>query len=385
MDTKQVTDLLERYEKGTASAAERKLLEHWFVRASAPEEHDEAAENYLGIQHQMWLKIYAATVKETPKRKITRKRIIAAAAILIAVLSTFVILNSIEDSAQERYANDIPAPKGNHATITLANGKTITLNDTKTGVVINATKLTYSDGSKIENPAIGGRLNTTYSPLHTLTVTTPRGGQYQITLPDGTIAQMNAGSSLTFPANFAALKERAVQMTGEIYFTVVHNSKQPFRVISRDQVVEDIGTQFNINAYADEPTIKTTLVEGSAKVQSSSPQSVTTNDLTSVILTPNNQSTLQGGSLRVNAVDPSLVTAWKNGKFRCKNETLESLMRKISRWYNVEVIYEDNEVKNQTFTGTLSRFASVSEILKRISLTGEAEFKIEGRKIIVTK
>ena len=307
---------------------------------------------------------------------------ISAAAILIAISSTIVILNLFQDPARERsaqsnYANDIN-PGTYKASIKLPNGKTFALSSAKTGVVIDASKLTYNDGTKVQSslqhwPALGAQTGTNAegvsggSSLSTLT--TPRGGQYQIKLADGSVVFLNAGSSLTFPVAFSG-KERRVLLKGEAYFRVVHNSAKPFRVQTAGQVVEDIGTEFNINAYDDESTIKTTLIEGSASVNG-------------VILTPGKQSTLHGQTLQVKTIDPAEAIDWKNNEFVFNDEPLESVMRKVSRWYNVDVIYQNESLKKGTFWGSISRFSKVSELLNMLAVPGNVKFKIEGRKVYV--
>ena len=291
----------------------------------------------------------------------------AAAAVLIAVLSTVFILNLPKD-------NDL-APGSNLAYIRLPNGKTITLSSAKTGVAIAAGKLAYTDGTRIVAEAA--------QPYDDVVVSTPRGGQYQVKLPDGTIAFLNAASSLTFPTSFTG-KERRVVLTGEAYFSVVHNEKIPFRVQTKGQVVEDIGTAFNISAYTEENTIKTTLIEGSAKVSIPYPGGVG-GGTREVILTPGKQSTLLGQILQVTQVDSFEAIAWKDGYFYFNHENLESIMNKIARWYDVSVQYNDPELKQQIFSGSVSRFKTASQVLDKLELTEAVTFKIEGRRIIVMK
>jgi transmembrane sensor len=263
--------------------------------------------------------------------------------------------------------NDIK-PGKNTATITLPDGSRMQLSESKTGIVINANHIKYIDGTLIDTGKVDERTSSQLSGL--TTISTPRGGTYQVALPDGTKVFLNADSKLEF-ANQTFNKDRRVKLTGEAYFIVVHQSKRPFRVESAGQTVEDIGTAFNINAYPDERIIRTTLVEGSASV----------ND---VVLKPNQQSTFRGGSLKVEEVDPELAVAWKNNQFIFEKEDIRYIMRMISRWYNVEIVYH-GELPSTTFSGGVSRLANVSEVLRPIESTGEIKFKIDGRKIIVSK
>ena len=292
-----------------------------------------------------------------------------AAAIFFMILSAAVMLNRYAGegwyrdlNTTNKYVNDIPAPKGSKATLTLQTGEVINLNNAKTGVVIKASKLIYNDSSKIMGSAtVTGQL----------TITTPRGGQYEVKLPDGTTVMLNAASSLQFPSAFDGLKERRVILTGEGYFKVAHNSKKPFRVQTASQVVEDIGTEFNINAYTDEGSTKTTLVEGSASVNGTT-------------IVPNQQATLQGENLQVKTIDPELAIAWKNNNFIFENQDIKYIMRMIERWYNVTVIY-DGPAPTEKFGGAVSRLDNVSSVLRILEATKGVRFKIEGRTISVSK
>lgn len=283
---------------------------------------------------------------------------IAAAVVLIISGIWFYTGNSVVNRNSEiANQNDIK-PGKNSATITLPDGSKVSLSDQKTGVVVGASKISYSDGSTVA--LLSG----------TTTITTPRGGTYQVVLPDGTRVFLNADSKLEFPGKFSG-RERRVKLNGEAYFVVVHNSKMPFKVESAGQVVEDIGTEFNINAYADEHSTKTTLVEGSAKVNE-------------VILKPNQQASLNGTQINVKNVDTELFIAWKNNQFIFEHDDIRYIMRMISRWYNVEIEYQ-GELPVTTFTGAVSRFANVSEVLRPLESTGQVKFKIEGMKILVSR
>jgi transmembrane sensor len=293
---------------------------------------------------------------------------IAATVALIISGVWFFAYNPIVKSNSPIVNQNHIKPGKNTATITLPDGSRMQLSESKAGIVIDANQIKYIDGTLF---GTGKDEERTDAQLNGLTaINTPRGGTYQVTLPDGTKVFLNADSKLEF-ANQTFNKDRRVKLTGEAYFIVVHQSKRPFRVESAGQTVEDIGTAFNINSYPDEGVTRTTLVEGSASV----------ND---VVLKPNQQSTLRGGSLKVEEVDAELAGAWKNNQFIFEKEDIRYIMRMISRWYNVEIVYQ-GELPSTTFSGGVSRFANVSEVLRPIESTGEIKFKIEGRKIIVSK
>lgn len=304
-------------------------------------------------------------------------RWIAIAASILLVAGTFVILN--HHSGDDRYQplsakNDLSAG-GNKAYITLANGKTIPLSSTKTGIIINAATLKYNDGTSIPVE------QSEYS-----TITTPRGGQYQITLSDGTIVYMNAESSLQYPSAFNG-PNRTIILDGEAYFEVAKDKKHPFIVKSNGQKVEVLGTHFNINSYDDEPVVKTTLLEGRVAV-SSLKDSVSllrngTQVRNDVILSPGQQSALSdAGAIKVNTVDTQNAVAWKNGDFVFNGDDLKTVMRQLARWYNIEVAYQGN-LSDIGFVSTISRGKKLSEVLKALEATQGVHFKIDGRRILV--
>ncbi|GAA0886525.1 hypothetical protein GCM10009120_51240 [Sphingobacterium siyangense subsp. cladoniae] len=336
----------------------------------------EIAEVDRSVRYSLKRKIYPVATS-----RFTFYRIAAGiAAVLVLTLTAiyFTHLYSPTKNGQGlvNTANDI-APGKNVATLTLANGKTITLSDAKSGVVIKASALTYSDGTAIENIKIKGS--------EISTISTPRGGQYNIELPDGTTVALNAASTLKFPSSFSGLVNRRVELAGEGYFEVAPDKKHPFIVKTGEQTIEVLGTHFNINSYDDEPVIKTTLLEGSVKVatyvKGNSAQALGG----STILKPGQQAQLgNDGKLHTTEVNTKEVVAWKDGKFVFKDETLGSIMRKISRWYNVDIIYQGISPE-ETFWGSISKFENVSKVLEKLELTGGVHFKIEGRKIYVTR
>jgi len=318
------------------------------------------------------------TIKEDRKLKVLPARNwywskIAAAAVILITLSVGVFYySSIQDVKSDKLATDI-APGGNKAVLTLANGKKIVLSDAKNGKLaadsgVSVTKL--ADGKIIYALESGKVANSAFNSIET-----PRGGQYQVILPDGSKVFLNAASSLTYPASFAALKERRVELKGEAYFEVAKDKKHPFIVKTENQEIKVLGTHFNINSYTDEPLTKTTLIEGSVLVSASGAQE---------LLKPGYQAVNGRGGLRVVEANMDEVMAWKNGYFMFDGENIESVMRKISRWYNVDVVFK-GEVSKDKFGGTVSRFTKVSQVLRKLAYTDKVHFIIEERRIIVTK
>ncbi len=300
-----------------------------------------------------------------------------AASILIAVglgLHFFSGIFSTREAEAVVYQTDI-APGIHTATLTLANGHKIDLATAANGklaeekdAIVNKT----ADGQIVY--AIKGA-GASALPEYNIMSTT-RGQEYQLTLPDGTKVWLNTASSLKYPSSFAAASSRKVELKGEAYFEVAKDKAHPFLVTTGKQEVEVLGTHFNINAYDDDPNIRTTLLEGSVRV---------TEGTQLKVLRPGQQSVSNGNDLRVNEVDTEGVVAWKNGYFDFNEENLENIMNKIARWYDVTVVYKDPELKTQIFTGNISKFSTVSKVLKKIALSNIVHFNIEGRTITVIK
>jgi ferric-dicitrate binding protein FerR (iron transport regulator) len=266
------------------------------------------------------------------------------------------------------------APGGNKAVLTLANGSTIVLDNAHDGVLaqqggtnvekVDAGSLAYNAGGK-------GNEAVMYN-----TIATPNGGQYQVILPDGSKAWLNASSSLRFPTRFEG-KERSVELRGEAYFEVAQRSSMPFRVKLPDNGmdVQVLGTEFDVMAYANEQTTNTTLVSGKVNVVGKGAVRV---------LEPGKQAILdnQTKAMHVAEANVEQVVAWKNGLFRFRETGIRELMRQVERWYNVQVVYE-TEGKDQDFTGVVSRNQPVSALLQMLEMTGTVHFRIEDKKIVV--
>lgn len=259
-------------------------------------------------------------------------------------------------------------PGGNRATLTLADGTVVDLREHENG------QIAHQDGSVISKPSDGMLIYDTdgvqTSQMTFNTISTPSGGQFAVVLPDGSKVWLNAESTLTYPTSFDA-DVRTVELTGEAYFEIEHNEQKPFQIKNGDQLVTVLGTKFNINSYADEPYIHTTLVEGSVQIDHGEE---------TVILKPGEQANIQDG-ISVNKVDPLAATAWKNGDFIFKNDGLRHIMRQIERWYDVEIEYEGN-VDDLRFGGIVSRSQNLSTVLTMLEKTGRVRFemKVAARK-----
>lgn len=384
MENNFAKSLLEKYVAGNCTAEECAAVEAWYAQwndgsAALPEEKLELA--MKRVQQRLPTEQdenTAATLvqKEQPKRSFKWNTWAAAAAIVLSTSFGIWFYNNHQTNqdqiAKNTETKDI-LPGKNTAVLTLPNGKSINLSDAKSGVVIDANQLSYNDGVVVDSSLRGGTTRQSQNSNERLTATTPRGGQYQFTLADGTRVWLNAASTLKFPANFQLATTRSVQLIGEAYFEVAKDKSKPFIVETEQQQVEVLGTHFNINNYADEYDTRTTLIEGSIRL------SVGTHQL---ILKPGQQAILSGTKINLQEVDPEEAIAWKNGIFAFNDEDLESIMRKVARWYDVEVYYQDKLPKT-TFLGNLSRSKNLSVLLKTIESSVKVHFKVEGRRVTV--
>jgi transmembrane sensor len=317
----------------------------------------------------------------------------AAAALIVltagAVVYWWITSSSKKDPSKNiqvvQQSNQDIQPGGNRAVLTLANGQVIDLDSAQNGVLVeqgNMAVVKNQNGEVVykvvdeERPA--GQHTSAYNML-----ATPRGGQYQLTLPDGSRVWLNAASSIRYPVAFAN-DERRVEITGEVYFEIEpvrlrSGQKMPFRVmvLPGGGEVEVLGTKFNVNAYSDEPVIKTTLLEGSVKVVNL--------QSTAMRLRPGQQAiyfSTKRVDMHINEdADLELAMAWKNGFTLFKSADIKSIMRQVARWYDVEVVYEGT-VPDRSFTGGISRSANLSELLRLLQVS-KVHFRIEGKKLVV--
>lgn len=315
-------------------------------------------------------------------RKLSNRSLIvkisAAAAIVCMLLAGVFFYHSKSSSEKPILISNVKEviqPGGNKATLTLGNGTKIDLTAAAVGQVAKlggVTVIKDKDGQVVYNavsaqPSVAVSYNT---------ITTPRGGQYKVILPDGSEIVLNSMSSLKFPTVFSK-NERLVALTGEGYFEVKRNEKAAFKVsVNGKQEVEVLGTHFNIMAYDDEPLIKTTLLEGSVHIHADKSSE-------GLILKPGQQALLSpSGELNMKELaDLDQVVAWKNGLTSFSKSDIKSIMRQVARWYDVEVEYRPG-IPDRSFSGDISRGSSISSLLKILELN-DIHFIVEGKKIIV--
>lgn len=381
MDRQHLEELFDKYQSGILSPQEKAELDNWYMQKAKSSTPLQDAELYNSLLSEMDKAFPFET--PAPVRKTTLwPRTVAAAAVAAVAFGLWFYANEIA-SPQNTSRNDVVvhneiAPGSVGATLTLANGKKIKLAEAtngelaeEAGVSITKTvngQIIYKVGSAPSSRETEGSLGNTI----TNTLSTAKGETYQLKLPDGSMVHLNAASSLSYSPSLRENGRRVVELRGEGYFEISKDKKHPFIVKTDKQEVEVLGTHFNINAYKDEPAI-TTLLEGSVKVRKSDEQT---------LLKPGEQSIVTNHKLSVSKANISEAIAWKDGYFNFFEEPIESIMRKISRWYDVEIIYE-GKITTERFNGGISRFKNVKELLEMLESTGSVHFKIEGRRVTV--
>jgi len=304
-------------------------------------------------------------------------RLAAAAVFVLAVIGVYLLVNQqpVElpvAKSDQHQTNDI-LPGGNKAVLTLSNRSDINLESVSSGTIFQEgdTKISkLNDGQLVYNTLEEKPTQVLYN-----TVTTPRGGQYQLLLSDGSKVWLNSASSIRFPVSFTG-DARRVEVSGEAYFEVAKDPSMPFKVdVAGKNEIEVLGTHFNINSYADESAIKTTLLEGSVKVTS-----LKTGE--STLITPGQEAQLTtDGEIAINKADPDKVIAWKNGYFNFDGADTRMVMQLISRWYDVDVIYE-GAVPQKEFAGEIEKNLKISQVLKILE-KNDLHCRLEGKKLLV--
>ena len=380
--------LIEKYQSGTINTNEQQHLDEWYHSFNDEEAVINSGANDTPQQLNERLKIrLQQTILEQKNNVIPMRRrwrlpaAAAAVALIILASATYLFFSSKYPQQQLATVNPVKkkpktdfAPGGNKAVLTLADGSAIVLDSAVNGTISNQGKIKVV---KLDNGllaySINGQQVTENDATFFNTISTPRGGQYQVTLSDGTRVWLNAASSIRFPVMFAG-KERKVEITGEAYFEVAKNKQMPFKVKVNSSEIEVLGTHFNVNAYNDEAATRTTLLEGSVKIKK---------DNYSALLLPGQQSQVtKNGEIKVvNNADTEEVVAWKDGLFILKKADIPSVLRQIARWYDVDIVYKGN-LPSGRITGDMPRNMNLSKMLEVMELVG-VHFKIEDNKVLV--
>lgn len=368
---KQEQELLRKYREGACSPEEEAAVKYLYNLAAASTEEINEVENYQQVGDEIWNRL--AIAGKVYKLKVFKRISIAAAALIIIGGGYLWYNNQSNQHAEQFVGNDI-APGKNAATLTLANGRKLVLTADVTGNLADepgATVTKTADGQLVYE--IRDQANADPHAVNKLS--TARGESYQLRLPDGTMVWLNAATSITYPVSFSRSTSREVDLNGEAYFEVAADKKRPFLVKTKHQKIRVLGTHFNVKAYTDEADVKTTLMEGSVKLSGEGIK----NDL---LLKPGEQAISTAESTKIDVADIDQAMDWKNEEFIFQSEPLESLMKRVSRWYNVEVDYAVNVDQEATFTGKVSRSKHISVLLRALQSAG-LKFEIIGSKVLV--
>ena len=341
-----------------------------FLELTDPVNRQQALEKLFGYDTESALRRVRNPVQPRDSRfRMLTLRWAAAILLLTTIAGFYVMYNRTADRPVPVDPSGV-LPGSNRAMLTLPDGSQVHLSSDHDGIIVADDQIRYADGTAVLNKDKTNK---------ELQLTTPPGGRYQVILPDGSKVWLNAASTLTYPSRFTA-DTRDVRISGEAYLEVTADPQRPFRVILEKQVVHVLGTSFQVTDYPDEPEVKTTLVNGAVKVLSftSQPYSAHQRPDQVIRLSPGEQSVLSmRGSLTKESVNLTNELAWYNDQFIFDDEPLESILRKVSRWYDVQVRFDYAEARNMTFFGKISRNTPLSSVLNIIEMTDKVHFTLE--------
>jgi len=407
MDTQQLRRLLAQYFDNTISRSDCELLlQHLDESDSA--QLSAIIDDVLKVRHRavpfeqaQQTRIYSRLAADISKRReITpRSRSTAAdkpfarwariAALWLAAIATALWLHlqfnsapSLPQQAAATIPDDIVLPDDNQAVLTLADGKALIVRDSMHGVLANQAGVTIrltADGSIQYESTVTHGTHTAKVPRQPIpynTFSTPKGHSHRLILPDGTPVWLNTASAIRFPVQFTG-SERIVTLVGEAYFEVAHDETKPFRVLAEGSTIQVLGTHFNVSAYTDDTQVVTTLLEGAVNVSKNGQH---------IALRPGEQAIVDGrtGRMWQSTADTQSVMAWKNGYFRFDNESIESIINKVSKWYDIEKVAYHGQFGDR-FTGTFQRSKSITQLFDHLEQIAPIKFKIEGKEVVIMK
>lgn len=400
LNKQEFLQLLDKYLNHTATDDEIRMLMNYYQSfQDANDWNEEELGSSTGLEIKMLDRLKASMNENEPAAvyPLRRRRWTVAAAVVIGLLSAATWLisdfaNRDKPVANVDFTDQMSVPAGNKVTLTLDNGRIIVLDSVGNGVVAHAgNMLIRKKDSVLTYESSAANNDADASPVAYHTITVAKGSQYQLVLPDKSRVWLNTASSLRFPSEFHE-SERKVEVSGEAYFEVAKDKNKPFRVDilaehktgGRRATVEVLGTQFNINAYDDEETMKTTLLEGSVKIIPDADEKDAAAG--SQILSPGQQALLvsrdmEKSRLKIQPANLEEVMAWRSSLFNFNNADIETIMREIARWYNVEVVYEQ-KTGSRNFSGKINRNMRLTNVLKILEQSN-IHFKVKGNTVIV--
>jgi len=365
MHEEQFKALLNRYEDGTATDDEKAFVEGWYLQYSNKEGGVYPSNDKAKDSNEIWSALQPV-VRENTSSSLWSRIAVAASITVVLGAGTFAVLH--RNGKPDSSVNDV-APYSAMAVLK-SGGKTILLDKTGNG------KIAHTNAVKSAGEMLSYDSNRKNVPVVYDTIQIPAGGRpYTVKLSDGSKLTLNAATTLRYPEKFSKNRVEEVELiSGEIYADVVHNAAAPMQIRTPGQVITDIGTEFDIAAYANEPDSRTTLISGSVKVNASGKEK---------ILSPGRQAILTAENLSETSANIVHTTAWKDGLFRFNGERIDAIMRQLARWYNVEIAY-DGKVTDEVFYGVIDRKRNISEVLRILERSQKVHFKIEGRRVTVS-
>lgn len=394
MDKKSILTILDRYLKNQSNAKEREKLDEFFDENSESIDSSKSIENINKLEDKIYNYIQFG-IKEQVKKEASINQLpfmqIAASILVIFLFSTTIYFyrSSLSTNSKGLPSNIISnvedkQPAKNIAILTLGNNSQIILDEATHGEIAQEGGVSILKTDKGELVyKIKNSNNLFYRGLNKFnTLSTPMGGKFKVILPDGSLVVLNAASTLKYPVHFDD-KLRRVSFTGEAYFEIAkkvdsHNKRIPFYVYSKNQIVEVLGTNFNINSYDNEEYSKTTLFEGSVKIINEK------SSKTAKFLMPGQQAVIKRGDVKTKIMiaDEAQALAWKDGYFLFKNTNIKDVVNELERWYNIDIQYDDS-MEFENITGYISRNVKISSVLKMLQLSGNVNYEIDGSKIFI--
>lgn len=367
MDREEAKQLIGKYLAGTCTTREKRLVEAWYNQLLKEENELLAQPDWQRVKETIFARLPPPESK-SPRRWIS----IAASILLVALVGLYIWQSSQINQIQCQLQEEGPMPSIRQAVLTFPNGQTVELDSNQKGIKIDRYSIQYLDGKSL---AIESTSKSNFSPGG-LKLSTPIGRQFEIILEDKTRVLLNAASTLSCLQAFAADK-REVNLEGEAFFEVTENKKRPFYVLTSSQEIKVLGTSFAVSAFAEDDLVKTTLQSGVVRVNPIKQK------LTEIVLAPGEQATLSKDNiLRKDQVDVSTELSWMEGDFSFQSEDIQSVMRKLGRWYNIDVQYE-GALTTERYSGVIPRYKKVSKVLEMLEKTKTVHFKIEERRITV--
>jgi transmembrane sensor len=384
--------IAERHLSGTATPEELAILDEWYrsFDDQSVEVTSSLDDSPQKMEERMRMRLeQALAVRDAFPMRSRRFSFLRVAAVLLLLVGLGAGIRIIwfapvvtSESVQVVKADERPlTPGSDRAWLRLADGSVVYLDSTAPGLLASQAGMQLK---KMPDGSIVYQSETNVPPSSDVPVyneiSTPRGGQYRVILSDGTHVWLNAETTLRFPVVFRG-SDREVGLSGEAYFEVVTDKRRPFRVATSASMVEVFGTQFNVNAYADEASVRTTLLEGRVGV---GPAKGSPGGALRMLIPGQQASVTTDGTVRVEEeADTEEAIAWKNGRFHFNSADIHAIMRQIGRWYDAEVVFEGHP--DLHFTGQITRRDDVTKVLEMMEMTGEVRFRVDGRRITVTR